>query len=45
MAKIPFPGYDFKIAPGQLGVWQKLMVAQGQPVDKLDMNKIVITAD
>ncbi|HEU4661352.1 MAG TPA: ABC transporter substrate-binding protein [Pseudolabrys sp.] len=41
VAKIPFPGYDFSLTSQQLVVWQKLMVGQHQPVDKLDMNKLV----
>jgi len=45
VARIPFPGYDFKLAPQQLVVWQKLMVEQGQPVGKLDMKNVVVTAD
>jgi len=45
VARIPFPGYDFKIMSGQLEVWQKLMVEQGQPVGKLDMKHVVITPE
>jgi ABC-type nitrate/sulfonate/bicarbonate transport system substrate-binding protein len=45
VAKIPFPGYDFKVMPQQLDVWQKLMVGQGHPVGKLDMKNVVVTPD
>ena len=45
VAKIPFPGYDFKVMPQQLDVWQKLMVEQGHPVGKLDMKNVVVTPD
>ena len=45
VAKIPFPGYDFKVMPQQLDVWQELMVGQGHPVGKLDMKNVVVTAD
>ena len=43
VARIPFPGFDFKVMPEQLDVWQKLMVGQGLPVGKLDMKSIVVT--
>lgn len=45
VAKIPFPGYDFKLSPQQLTVWQKLMVEQGQPVGKLEMKNVVVTPE
>ena len=45
VAKIPFPGYDFKVMPQQLDVWQKLMVGQGHPVGKLEMKNVVVTPD
>jgi ABC-type nitrate/sulfonate/bicarbonate transport system substrate-binding protein len=41
--RIPLPAYDFGITTAQLAVWQKVMVEQGYPVDKLDLNKIVVT--
>jgi NitT/TauT family transport system substrate-binding protein len=45
VAKIPFPGYHFNVAPKDLDVWVKLMVGQGQPVGKLDTSRLVVTAD
>lgn len=45
VAKIPFPGYDFKVMPTQLDVWQKLLVGQGLPVGKLDMKNVVVTPE
>lgn len=45
VAKIPFPGYDFKVMPAQLDVWQKLLVGQGLPVGKLDMKNVVVTPE
>lgn len=45
VAKIPMPAYDFKITPAQLDVWRKVLVAQGRPLQSLDVNKIVVTAD
>ena len=45
IARIPIPHYDFGIAPEQLEPYQKLMVRQGYPVDKLDMKKLVITGN
>lgn len=45
VARIPFPGYDFKVMPQQLDVWQKLMVGQGHPVGKLDMKNVVVTPE
>ena len=43
--RIPLPAYDFKITTAQLAVWQKVMVEQGYPVGKLDLNKIVVTGE
>lgn len=43
IARIPLPHYDFSIKPEQLEVWRKVMLGQGHPVDKLDMNKLVVT--
>jgi NitT/TauT family transport system substrate-binding protein len=45
IARIPIPHYDFGMTPVQLEPYQKLMVRQGYPVDKLDMKKLVVTAD
>jgi NitT/TauT family transport system substrate-binding protein len=45
VAKIPFPGYDFKVMPTQLDVWQKLLVGQGLPVGKLDMKNVVVAPE
>jgi NitT/TauT family transport system substrate-binding protein len=45
VAKIPFPGYHFNVAPKDLDVWVKLMVEQGQPVGKLDTTRLVVSAD
>jgi ABC-type nitrate/sulfonate/bicarbonate transport system substrate-binding protein len=43
VARIPIPAYDFKIMPAQLDVWRKMMVSQGFPLEKLDVNKLVVT--
>ena len=43
--RIPLPAYDFKITTAQLAVWQNVMVEQGYPVGKLDLNKIVVTGE
>jgi NitT/TauT family transport system substrate-binding protein len=43
IARIPIPHYDFGMKPDQLEPYQKLMVRQGYPVDKLDMKKLVVT--
>jgi ABC-type nitrate/sulfonate/bicarbonate transport system substrate-binding protein len=43
--RIPLPAYDFNITPAQLAVWQKVMVEQGYPVGKLDLDKIVVTGE
>ena len=45
VAKIPMPAYDFKITPAQLDVWRKVLVAQGRPLQSLDINRIVVTAE
>jgi NitT/TauT family transport system substrate-binding protein len=45
VARIPIPHYDFSIKPEQLEIWQKVMVGQGYPVGKLDMKKLVVTAN
>ena len=45
IARIPIPHYDFGMKPDQLEPYQKLMVRQGYPVDKLDMKKLVVTAN
>jgi ABC-type nitrate/sulfonate/bicarbonate transport system substrate-binding protein len=45
VARIPMPHFDFKIAPGQLEVWRNVMVAQGFPLQKLDMNRLVVTPE
>jgi NitT/TauT family transport system substrate-binding protein len=45
VAKIPMPAYDFTITPAQLDVWRKVLVAQGRPLQSLDVNKIVVTAE
>ena len=45
VSKIPLPEFSFKITPAQLDVWRKVMVEQGRPLDKLDINKIVVTAE
>jgi NitT/TauT family transport system substrate-binding protein len=45
IARIPIPHYDFGMKPDQLEPYQKLMVRQGYPIDKLDMKKLVVTAD
>jgi len=45
IAKIPFPHYDFAVAPEQLVPYQQLMVRQNYPVGKLDMKKLVVTGN
>lgn len=45
VARIPIPAYDFKITPAQLAVWQKMMVEQGHPVGKVDLNRIVVAPE
>jgi ABC-type nitrate/sulfonate/bicarbonate transport system substrate-binding protein len=42
VARIPIPHFDFKIAPEQLNVWRNVMVSQGFPLEKLDMNRLVV---
>jgi NitT/TauT family transport system substrate-binding protein len=42
VARIPMPHFDFKIAPEQLDVWRNVMVSQGFPLQKLDMNRMVV---
>ena len=45
VARIPIPAYDFKITPAQLDVWRKMMVSQGFPLEKLDIDKLVVTPE
>jgi ABC-type nitrate/sulfonate/bicarbonate transport system substrate-binding protein len=45
VARIPIPAYDFKITPAQLDVWRQMMVSQGYPLDKLDIDKLVVTPE
>lgn len=45
IARIPIPQYDFSIKPEQLEPYQKIMVGQGYPVGKLDLKKLVVTAN
>jgi NitT/TauT family transport system substrate-binding protein len=45
VARIPIPHFSFKIAPEQLDVWRKVMVSQGLPLEKLDINRIVVTPE
>ena len=45
VAKIPLPAYDFRITPAQLDVWRKMMIAQGYPLEKLDVERIVVTPE
>jgi hypothetical protein len=45
VARIPIPAYDFKITPAQLDVWRKMMVSQGYPLEKLDIDKLVVTPE
>jgi len=44
VARIPMPDFDFKITPAQLDVWRKVLIEQGRPLEKLDVNRIVVTA-
>lgn len=45
VARIPMPHYDFKINPAELDVWRKVLVSQGRPLQHLDVDKIVVTAE
>jgi ABC-type nitrate/sulfonate/bicarbonate transport system substrate-binding protein len=45
IARIPIPTFAFGIKPEQLEVWRKVMVEQKHPVDKLDMNRLVVTPE
>jgi len=45
VAKIPLPAFDFTITPAQLDVWRKVLIAQGRPLQNLDMNRIVVTGE
>jgi NitT/TauT family transport system substrate-binding protein len=45
VARIPLPAFDFTITPAQLDVWRKVLVAQGRPLETLDVNRIVVTAE
>jgi NitT/TauT family transport system substrate-binding protein len=42
VARIPMPHFDFKISPAQLAVWRDVMVSQGFPLQKLDVNQMVV---
>jgi NitT/TauT family transport system substrate-binding protein len=42
VARIPIPHFDFTITPKQLDVWRTVMVSQGFPLQKLDINKLVV---
>lgn len=44
VARIPMPDFDFKITPAQLDVWRKVLIEQGRPLEKLDVSRIVVTA-
>jgi NitT/TauT family transport system substrate-binding protein len=45
VAKIPMPQFDFGITPAQLDVWRKVLIEQGRPLQDLDVNRIVVTAE
>lgn len=45
VAKIPLPAYDFSITPAGIDVWRKVMISQGRPLEKLDVNKLVVTGE
>ncbi len=45
VAQVPLPHFDFKITTAQLAVWQTMMLAQGYPVAKLDLDRIVVTPE
>jgi len=45
VAKIPMPEFDFRIMPAQLDVWRKVLIEQGRPLQDLDVNRIVVTAE
>jgi NitT/TauT family transport system substrate-binding protein len=44
VARIPFPTFQFTIEPSQIAVWQKVLVEQGNPVGKLNVNDLIVTA-
>jgi hypothetical protein len=45
VAKIPMPEFDFGITPAQLDVWRKVLIEQGRPLQDIDVNRIVVTAE
>jgi NitT/TauT family transport system substrate-binding protein len=45
VARVPMPHFDFRISPQQLEVWRNVMVSQGHPLDKLDINRIVVSPE
>jgi len=45
VAKIPLPAYEFSITPAGIDVWRKVMISQGRPLEKLDVQQLVVTGD
>jgi len=45
VARIPLPAFDFTITPARLDVWRKVLIAQGRPLQNLDMTRIVVTGN
>ena len=45
VAKIPTPQFDFSITPAEIDVWRKVMMTQGDPLQSLDVNRLVVTGE